>query len=172
MYLRITHVHLQPQLLLGLYSDQWPLAATSTRHCVIGYASSIPCIVANCHLNDVNGCGHFMLHHDDAVTRKRFPDYWPRVRVNHRPLTDSPPQSVFSMLLFWTNWWKVVLVTSVYMMSLIGIAAWCHPLKQKCYHLYYIFATAAPKVVNLTNVVLSSDENVIRMILFHLPKRC
>ena len=147
MYLRITHVHLQPQLLLGLYSDQWPLAATPTRNCVIGYASSIPCIVANCHLNDVNGCGHFMLHHDGAITWQRFPDYWPLVRVNHWPLPDSPPtECVFNVVvltklmrnrsgyqrLYDVTKWYCCLTPSIETKMLSLLSQFCHCCAKIC----------------------------------------
>ena len=49
--------------------------------------------------------------HDDIMTWKQFPHYWPFVRGIHRSAVDSPHKEsvcgtlAFSFMLAWTSWW-------------------------------------------------------------------
>ena len=51
------------------------------------------------------------VHHDDVITWKHFPRYWPFVMGNHRSSVDSPHKCQwrgalkFSLICTWTNGW-------------------------------------------------------------------
>ena len=61
--------------------------------------------------NESNTCTHFTGAHDDVITWKHFPRYWPFVRGIHRSPVNSPHKGqwrgalVFSLICAWIDDW-------------------------------------------------------------------